>query len=82
MSAFEALPIRIGNPDDATAEHDLFSFFLSEQPLAREAVNDRYGCLPAALGAGEARDHGANARACFAIVEGTTFPARKASRSS
>lgn len=54
MSTFEALPIRIIDPDDAASQHDLFSFFLSEQPLAREAIDDRYGCLLAALGAGEA----------------------------
>jgi hypothetical protein len=62
MSAFEALPIRIIGPNDAASQHDLFSFFLSEQPLAWEAVDDRDSSLLAALGAGEAYAHAASAR--------------------
>lgn len=81
MSAFEAFSIWIIDHHDAAAERDLFLLFLSEQSLAREAVYDGDARLLRALGAGEACDHGANARACFAIVEGTIFPTRKSSRS-
>lgn len=81
MSAFEAFSIWIIDHDDAAAENDLFPFGLSEQLFAREAVDDGNTSLLAALGAGVACAHGASARACFAIVEGTIFPARKASRS-